>query len=98
MTPLTIIIGLAEIVLFPCAAKNYNNWLGIALFILGALGIFFYMYVYHYWMKKDPNRIQSERFNLEQRYLDVVPNDDFKLIRLDESKTIEIDQVSEKPK
>lgn len=29
----------------------------------------FYCYVYHYFMKKDPDRLQSESFNLENKAL-----------------------------
>lgn len=71
MTPLNWFTGITETVLLPTAAINYENWLGIACFIVGASIFIFYAVVYCIWMKKDPNRLQTEGFNLHAAGLTV---------------------------
>ena len=69
MTPINWFGAVFESVLIPTAALNHSNWLGIACFILAVLFSIFYAYHYNYFAKNDPNRLQSEQYNLEQQAL-----------------------------
>lgn len=67
MTPLSWMCVISETILLPTATINYSNWLGIASFITFFLILIFYAYMYNHFAKQDPNRLQSEEFNLESK-------------------------------
>jgi len=82
MTPLNWMASVFEIVLIPSAATNITNWFGIAAFILAVLVIIFYAGIYIYFVRNDPDRLQTEQYNLEsqQMLLDYSANTPIKLI------------------
>lgn len=69
MTPLNWMCGVSEFILLPTATYNYSNWLGIGSFITFLLILIFYGFMYHHFAKNDPNRLQSEEYNLESQRL-----------------------------
>ena len=64
MTPLNWFTGITETILLPTATYNYSNWIGVGSFILALGIILYYGYMYHHWSMKDPDRLQTEGFNL----------------------------------
>lgn len=76
MTPLTWMCGISEMALFYTATLNSNNWLGITSFILAALIIFFYGTMYVFYSIKDPDRLQSEEYNLYNQEMRLLIADD----------------------
>lgn len=67
MTPLNWMCGISQTILLPIATYNYSNWLGIASFIVFISILIFYGYIYNYFATRDPNRLQSEEYNLESQ-------------------------------
>jgi hypothetical protein len=67
MTPLTWMTTIASGVVLTSASLNVNNWLGSCSFALAVLIIIFYGAMYIYYTIKDPDRLQSEHFNLESQ-------------------------------
>lgn len=66
MTPLNWMCGLVEIVLIPTAATCWDNWLGKATFILAALLMVFYAVMFIFFAIRNPDRLQTEQYNLER--------------------------------
>jgi len=65
MTPLNWMVSIVEGLLLSVGAFNHTNWFGISSFILAVLMVIFYCCVYLYFAKKDPDRLQTEKFNLQ---------------------------------
>lgn len=86
MTPLNWMCGICEGILLPTAAHSYSNWIGIAFFILSFLILIFYACMYFHFAKSDPDRLQSEEYNLESQRL-AFAYDEHKGIIADESNT-----------
>ena len=64
MTPLNWMCGISQSFLLPATTYNYSNWLGIVFFITFLAILIFYAYMYNFFAKNDPNRLQSEEYNL----------------------------------
>ncbi len=71
MTPINWFGGVFETVLIPTAAFQHNNWVGVACIFLASFMFFAYLGIYIYFSIKDPNRLQSEEYNLYQRELSI---------------------------
>jgi len=67
MTPLNWFASAFEAVLVPTAALQHDNWMGAACFVTAILFAITYVVIYLFIFKKDPNRLQSEEFNLHQQ-------------------------------
>jgi hypothetical protein len=66
MTPLNWLAGIVTSGLF--AIPKINNIVIISLIVaLVFLVVFFYAGMYVYWSIKDPNRLQSEQYNIETK-------------------------------
>jgi len=64
MTALNWFTGITESVLVPTTAINHANWVGVFCAFLVFFIIFFYAGIYIRWMIKDPDRLQTEGYNL----------------------------------
>jgi hypothetical protein len=71
MTPINWFGGVFETVLIPTGASQHDNWFGIACIVLAAAMFLAYLGIYIYFALTDPNRLQSEEFNLYQQELTV---------------------------
>ena len=67
MSPLNWFVGIAETALMSGLILSPETWVKIfcASLVLVVLG--FYAYVYRYFMKSNPDRLQTEEFNLISR-------------------------------
>ncbi len=65
MTPLNWICGTCETLFLSTGALNYDNWYGVGSFVIAVGFIIFYGYQYNYFAKNDPNRLQTEAYNLD---------------------------------
>jgi hypothetical protein len=64
MTPLNWLAGIVTCSLF--AIPKINNIVIVSLIVaLVFLVVFFYAGMYVYWSTNDPNRLQSEQYNIE---------------------------------
>ncbi|MFV3407949.1 hypothetical protein ACNH6C_05055 [Bdellovibrio bacteriovorus] len=82
MTPLNWFTGITEACLLPTAALNADSWLGVGCFVLAIIIILFYGIVYLYWTFKDPDRLQTEGFNLVRQGLLVEDSTDRNLTQI----------------
>lgn len=64
MMPINWFGGVFETVLIPTGAFQYDNWFGIACIVLAAAMFLTYLGIYIYFAITDPDRLQSEEFNL----------------------------------
>jgi len=69
MTPINWFGAVFETVLIPTAACQFDNWLGVGCFVLACLCFLFYSIIFACFAIKNPDRLQSEQFNLEQQAL-----------------------------
>lgn len=56
--------GVAEVVLIAGILGTQETWVRIVCIFLFVAVLGFYAYVYHYFMKNDPDRLQTEGYNL----------------------------------
>jgi membrane protein implicated in regulation of membrane protease activity len=65
MSPLNWFVAIAETALVTGLLASQTQWVKVvcAVLVFGVLA--FYGYVYHYFMKNDPDRLQTEEFNLQ---------------------------------
>ena len=66
MTPLNWAAGVFETLLIPIGASQHHNWAGIACFSMAAFILIGYFCIFCYFAITDPNRLQTEEFNLAQ--------------------------------
>ncbi len=69
----------------------------ISAIVSGALGaaiVLFYLYTYYYWMKTEPDRLQTESYRLDERRLGLIAE---KSIPLNVSLITESEPESEEP-
>ena len=71
MTPITWFGGVFESALIPAAAYYHDTWVSIACIILASAMFLSYFGMYMYFAVKDPDRLQSEQYNLYQQELTV---------------------------
>tara|TARA_R110000868_G_scaffold7793_2_gene41097 strand:+ start:208 stop:552 length:345 start_codon:yes stop_codon:yes gene_type:complete len=72
MTPLNWMCGICETLLCVLAYNHYHNWLGKSAFIVFFIILLFYAGMYIFYSIKDPNRLQTEEYNLESQRLAVI--------------------------
>ena len=80
MTSLFWMCGLVEILLTVIVMNNINNWLGLSGFILAVVILIFYAGIFIYFAKTDPDRLQSEGYNLDSAILRLEQNTKVKII------------------
>jgi heme/copper-type cytochrome/quinol oxidase subunit 2 len=64
MTPLNWMCGVSQAVLVPAGAVSHDNWLGIGCFCVAVFVILFYAAMYVFYSFRDPDRLQTEDFNI----------------------------------
>lgn len=69
MTPINWVGPAFEAVLIPVGAMQHSNWYGVACFILAVAIVVAYFGIYVLFVLKDPDRLQSEEYNLQQKEL-----------------------------
>jgi hypothetical protein len=69
MTPINWFSSVFEGVLIPTGALQHSNWFGIICAVLVFIMLTAYIWAYFYFACKDPNRLQSEEYNLCQQEL-----------------------------
>lgn len=74
MTPINWFGGAFVLVLIHTGASQHANWYGVVCFILATLVFLAYLSIYIYFIVKNPDRLQSEQFNLERQAL-LINND-----------------------
>jgi hypothetical protein len=73
----------------------YGFWISaIVSGCLGAAVIIFYLYSYFHWMRKDPDRLQTESYRLDERRLGLMAE---KSIPLEISSLTDMEPESENP-
>lgn len=79
MTPLNWFAGIVEPCLFGSSmimtAVNPNSWLDSGLFVVGVALLVFYGFMYAYFAFTDPDRLQTEEYNLMHQELAAVQAD-----------------------
>jgi hypothetical protein len=75
MTPLNWFVAIAEAALMSGVILSDNLFVKVACLSLVVLVLLFYAYVYRYFMMKDPNRLQSEGYNLKTQELSLFSHD-----------------------
>jgi hypothetical protein len=75
MTAISWFGGAFEATLIPAAAYSSNTWVSIACIILACLMFLAYFGIYLYFVWRDPDRLQSEQFNLYQHELMIEQGD-----------------------
>lgn len=61
------VVGIAEALLTITGATQYDNWYGKGCFIVACVLFIFYLGMFLYFAIRDPDRLQSESYNLEQK-------------------------------
>ena len=79
MTPLNWAAGVFETLLIPVGASQHHNWVGIVCFSMAAFILTGYFCIFCYFAITDPNRLQTEEFNLAQMTLSTHPGDELSL-------------------
>lgn len=69
MTSVNWFGGVFETVLIPTGAVQHGNWFGIACLILAASMFLAYLGIYIYFAITNPDRLQTEEYNLYQQEL-----------------------------
>lgn len=69
MTPLGWMAGAFEALLIPTGSYNHDNWVGVVCFIFAGLVLLFYGGIYLHFAFRDPDRLQTEEFNLLSKEL-----------------------------
>jgi len=64
MSPLNWMCGVCETGVLVVASKNHDNWLGPAAFWVSVAILIFYALMYVFYSMRDPDRLQTEEFNL----------------------------------
>ena len=64
MSPLNWFVGIAETALMSGLILGQETWVKIVCAALVVGVLVFYGYVYHFFMKTNPDRLQTEQFNL----------------------------------
>ncbi|HAT2098238.1 TPA: hypothetical protein I8032_000299 [Legionella pneumophila] len=86
MTPLNWMCAISESLLLPTAGLNTNNWLGVCCFVFFALIAIFYGVIFSFFALKDPDRLQSEKYNLESQKMYFAYQEKFGIKLLEDSK------------
>ena len=69
MTPINWFGGPFVLVLIHTGSSQQANWYGVACYVLAALVFLSYLSIYVYFTIKNPDRLQSEQFNIERQTL-----------------------------
>lgn len=94
MTPLNWLAGTVTAALFAIPRLN-NNIIISSIVVLVFLVFIFYATMYVFWSIKDPNRLQSEQYNLETKEIALRIESTDKIEAVDgKSKIITVDQLS----
>lgn len=75
MTPLNWFAAIAEAALMSGVILSGDMFVKISCLCLVVLVLLFYAYVYYYFMRKDPDRLQSEGYNLRTQELTLISQD-----------------------
>ena len=69
MTPLNWGVGIAETALMSGVILSKDTFVKVSCLIIVVAVLIFYGYAYNYFMKKDPNRLQTEDYNIRTQEL-----------------------------
>lgn len=65
MKPINWVVGFVELLLMAGVLGSTIFWIQVASFVCMIAIMFVYFGIYIYWMLREPNRLQSEGYNLE---------------------------------
>lgn len=75
MTPLNWGVGIAETALMSGVILSDDSFVKISCLFIVVVVLLFYGYVYHHFMKKDPDRLQTEDYNIRTQELTLLQDE-----------------------
>lgn len=64
MTPLVWMCGISELILIPSGLASHDDWFAKGCFSVAVFVVLFYAAMYLYFAIRDPNRLQTEDYNI----------------------------------
>ncbi len=90
MTPLNWMTGICTTILVGGGVASQEPWLKITLVVIAIFILLFYARMYRHFALNDPDRLQSEKYNLSQRELTISTKYSAPQIQIDRTKQSEM--------